>query len=40
VQCGIEGALLNLYYIARDLLEALRNGIAVDGAQGGHFEDQ
>src|SRR5580704_17209971 len=33
MECGIEGALLDLERVARDLLDSLRNGIAVNGSK-------
>jgi hypothetical protein len=40
VQGGIERALENLKEIAGDLLNALRDGLAVNGAGGGDFKDE
>jgi hypothetical protein len=40
MQRGVERTLLNLQRIARYLLDALRNGIAVDGAERDHSQDQ
>ena len=40
MQGGIERALRDLHDVARDLLEALSDSVAVDGAQGDDFEDE
>jgi hypothetical protein len=40
VKGGIERALRHLHYVARNLLEALRYAVAVDGSQSDDFQDQ
>jgi len=40
VQGRVEGALGNLDHVTGDLLEALCDGIPVDGSHGNHFQDQ
>ena len=40
VQRGIKRPLLDLQHIARDLLDALGDGVAVNGPRRGDFEDE